>query len=72
MKIIDILNKKANKTLEKGFMFVYGGKVYKYDKRYDAIMNANSDRPLGYDYIVENILNDEVLLVEKESTNEDT
>lgn len=72
MKIIEILNKKASKTLEKGFMFVYDGRVYKYYKGNDVIRNVSSGKTLGREYIVDNILNDKVLLIEKESTNENT
>lgn len=74
MKIIDVLNKKANGSLEDKFMFVFRNKVYIYDKKEDLIMNksSNSGSWLGIEHSLDNALNDKVLLIEKESTNENT
>lgn len=66
MKIIDILNKKANGTLEDGFKFCYENKVFTYNKNTDSIFYENSIRELGEKYVIEKILNDEVLLFQEE------
>lgn len=62
MKIIDILNKKANGTLEDGFKFCYKDKVYTYNKKMDKIYQGDIESTLGRRYVLENCLNDEVLL----------
>ena len=62
MKIIDILNKMANGTLEDGFKFVYEDKVYTYIKDEEKIINNNTNREIGRDYKLEKCLNDEALL----------
>ena len=74
MKIIDVLNKKANGSLEDKFMFVFRNKVYIYDKKEDLIINksSNSRSWLGIEHPLDNALNDKVLLIEKEGTNENT
>ena len=61
MKIIDILNKMANGTLEDGFKFAYEDVIYKYDKSRNTITNTNNGE-LGNRYRLEKCLNDEVLL----------
>lgn len=66
MKIIDILNKKANGTLEDGFKFCYRNRVFTYNKNKDSIYYENSTRELGEQYKIERILNDEVLLFQEE------
>lgn len=73
MRIIDVLNKKANGSLEDKFMFVFKNKVYIYNKKEDLIMNKsfNSGSWLGIDHSLDNILNDKVLLIQEETTNED-
>lgn len=70
MKIIDILNKKANGTLEDGFKFCYENTVYTYNKNKDKIFKANSIKELGEDYIVETSLNDEIEVKEIEKREE--
>lgn len=62
MKIIDILNKKANGTLEDGFKFGYENKVYTYNKAIDNIDQGDKETAIGRRYVLENRLNDEVLL----------
>jgi len=64
MKIIDILNKIANGTLEDEFTFAYDNKVFEYDRNYNMISNKNNGDKLGYIYKVECILNDEVEVIE--------
>lgn len=67
MKIIDILNAKANGTLEDGFMFVYEDEVYTYNKTEDEIYCENTKSTLGKKYILENCLNDEVCVFKDEN-----
>ena len=64
MKIIDILNAKANGTLKDGVKFRYGNDDYKYKKEIDAIIDSY-ESDLGCEYIVEQILNDEVEVTEE-------
>lgn len=66
MKVIDILNKKANGTLKDEFKFCYKDEVFTYDKNEDKIFKADSFRELGEIYIVEACLNDEILLFQEE------
>lgn len=68
MKIIDILVKKANGTLEDGFKFCYKDKVYTYNKAIDSIDQGNTENTLGRRYVLENCLNDEVLLFQEETS----
>ncbi len=69
MKIIDILNKKANGELEDGFKFAYGDTIYTYKKEGDTISKA-SGKYIGGDYYIENILNKEVLLFKDNNVEE--
>lgn len=64
MKVIDILNAKANGTLKDGFKFRYGNDDYKYKKEIDAIIDSY-ESDLGCEHIVEQILNDEVEVIEE-------
>lgn len=64
MKIIDILNAKANETLKDGFKFRYGNDDYKYKKEIDAIIDSY-ESDLGCEHIIEQILNDEVEVIEE-------
>ena len=65
MKIIDILNKVSNGTLEDGFTFKYDGDTYWYDKKLNKIKNEVTCANIGDEYIIENILNDEVEVIEE-------
>lgn len=65
MKIIDILNKKANGTLEDGFKFIHRNYIYIYNKKDDNIENNYNKGLLGDAYKVEKILNDEVKVLEE-------
>ncbi len=69
MKIIDILNKKANKTLEDAFKFCYKNEVYKYDKKTDKILKGDSilGRQFEGMYILESHLNEEVWLFQEKA-----
>ena len=61
MKIIDILNKMANRTLEDGFKFCFKNEVYTYKKEDDSIRDIHFCR-IGQRKVLENHLNEEVLL----------
>lgn len=63
MKIIDILNKKAEKKLENEARFVFKNRVYEYNKKSDEIISPVNNRCLGDFYKVENILLDEIELI---------
>lgn len=69
MKIIDILNEMANGTLEDGFEFKYSNETYKYHKANDSIYNCRGDYILGYDYAIDEHLNDEVEIIEETENN---
>lgn len=68
MKIIDILNKKAEGTLEDGFKFCYRDKVFTYDQKLNRIYIGNNTIycQLGEIHKLEECLNDEVLLFQEE------
>ncbi len=66
MKIIDILNKKANGNLKDGFKFCFENKVYIYNKSKDEINKGDTEHSLGGQYRLEKCLNDEVLLFQEE------
>lgn len=63
MRIIDLLNEKANRKLKNGFKFVYDDYVFIFDKNGDEILSAKTNRNLGEIYKVENILLDEIELI---------
>lgn len=52
MKIIDLLNKKANGELDKDFSFAYDGYVWEYDKSSGDFYNKNADNLGGVHSIV--------------------
>ncbi len=64
MKIIDILNKKANGTLEDGFKFKYGNEVYIYNKQDDKI-KTDYENTLGGERCLDEDLNDEIEVIEE-------
>lgn len=66
MRIIDILNKKADRKLKNGFKFVYDNSVFIFDKNEDVILSAKENRNLGEIYKLENILLDEIELIKIE------
>lgn len=63
MKIIDILNKKANRELEDGFKFNFG-ETYTYNKDTDSIRDKEGIA-IGNIYCIENILDCEVEVIEE-------
>lgn len=66
MRIIDLLNKKANRKLKNGFKFVYDNYVFIFDKNEDVILSAKENRNLVEIYKVENILLDKIELIKIE------
>lgn len=66
MRIIDILNKKADRKLKNGFKFVYDNSVFIFDKNEDVILSAKGNRNLGEIYKLENILLDKIELIKIE------
>ena len=69
MKIIDILNAKANGTLKDEFSFGYKGMIYTYNKKEDAIKNCNNSS-IGNNYKLEECLNDEILVYKEDEKAE--
>ena len=65
MKVIDILNKMANGTLEDGFEFEYDNDTYKYNKKDNEIVSVKYGACLGNYYTVEGILNNEIEAIEE-------
>ena len=65
MKVIDILNKIANGTLEDGFKFKYDSDIYRYNKEKDEIRSIEYDDRLVEYYKIETILNKEVEVIEE-------
>lgn len=65
MKIIDILNKKANGTLEDGFEFRFKHFYYKYHKANDSFYNCENRNIFGYEFCVDERLNEEVDVIEE-------
>ena len=64
MKIIDILNKMANGTLENGFKFEYGKTKYRYNKSTNEILDTK-DSWIGENISIEQCLSDEVEVIEE-------
>lgn len=69
MKIIDILNKMTNGTLEDGFKFCYRDTIFTYDKGLGRIYRGNNalNSQIGEIYALERILKEEVLLFQEEA-----
>lgn len=65
MKIIDIINKIANGTLEDGFKFKYDSDIYRYNKEKNEIRSIEYDDSLVEYYKIEMILNKEVEVIEE-------
>lgn len=65
MKIIDILNKKANRTLEDGFEFRFKHFYYKYHKANDSFYNCESRNIFGDEFRIDERLNEEVDVIEE-------
>lgn len=69
MKIIDILNKMSNGTLEDGFKFCFRNEVYTYRKKDDSIRNSCFNK-IGGRNVIEDFLNNEVLLFKENDVKE--
>lgn len=69
MKIIDILNKKANRELEDGFKFNFGD-TYTYNKNTDSIKDKEGIA-IGNIYCIENILDCKVEVIEEKKEIEE-
>lgn len=63
MKIIDILNKMANGTLEDGFKFKWYGLIYTFNKK--SGFRDRQGNTLSENAFIECCLNDEVEVIEK-------
>ena len=64
MKVIDLLNKMANGTLENGFKFEYGKTKYRYNKSTNEILDTK-DSWIGENISIEQCLSDEVEVIEE-------
>lgn len=60
MKIIDLLNKKSDKSLKDNFRFVYDNRVFIFNKKTDKILDAKRSGCIGEYYKIENILLDKI------------
>lgn len=66
MKVIDVLEKLANGTLEDGFQFKildFSDNIYKYKKFLNTIYNEDMVTTLGEDACLDALLNNEVEIV---------
>lgn len=64
MKIIDLLNKMSEGTLEHGFKFIYRGRTYTYNKNIDEIIDE-SNIDLRTRLYLEICLNDDIEVIEE-------
>ena len=72
MKVIDVLEKLANGTLEDGFQFKildFSDNIYKYKKILNTIYNENMVITLGEDACLDALLNNEVEII-KDNNNQ--
>lgn len=72
MKVIDVLEKLANGTLEDGFQFKildFSDNIYEYKKILNTIYNENMVTTLGEDACLDALLNNEVEIV-KDNNNQ--
>ena len=70
MKIIDILNKKANEELKDGFKFEYKHTTYTYHEETNEIIDSEQDT-LEESWLLGQILNDEVEVIEEKKEIEE-
>ena len=71
MKVIDVLEKLANGTLEDGFQFKildFSDNIYKYKKFFNTIYNEDMVTTLGEDACLDALLNNEVEII-KDNNN---
>ena len=72
MKVIDVLEKLANGTLEDGFQFKildFSDNIYKYKKFLNTIYNEDMVTTLGEDACLDALLNNEVEII-KDNNNQ--
>lgn len=72
MKVIDVLEKLANGTLEDGFQFKildFSDNIYEYKKILNTIYNENMVTTLGEDACLDALLNNEVEII-KDNNNQ--
>lgn len=72
MKVIDVLEKLANGTLEDGFQFKildFSDNIYKYKKFFNTIYNEDLVTTLGEDACLDALLNNEVEII-KDNNNQ--
>lgn len=72
MKVIDVLEKLANGTLEDGFQFKildFSDNIYEYKKFFNTIYNEDMVTTLGEDACLDALLNNEVEIV-KDNNNQ--
>ena len=72
MKVIDVLEKLANGTLEDGFQFKildFSDNIYKYKKFFNTIYNEDMVTTLGEDACLDALLNNEVEII-KDNNNQ--
>lgn len=60
MRIIDVLNKKADRSLKDNFRFVYDNRVFIFNKETDKILDTTRIGCIGEYYKIENILLDKI------------
>ena len=70
MRIIDLLNKKADRKLKDNFRFVYDNRVYIFNKRTDEILDAKRSGCMGEYYKIENILLDKIEFIGEAESEE--
>lgn len=66
MKVIDVLEKLANGTLEDGFQFKildFSDNIYKYKKFFNTIYNEDMVTTLGENACLDAVLNNEVAII---------
>lgn len=72
MKVIDVLEKLANGTLEDGFQFKildFSDDIYKYKKIFNTIYNEDMVTTLGENACLDAVLNNEVEII-KDNNNQ--
>lgn len=72
MKVIDVLEKLANGTLEDGFQFKildFSDNIYKYKKFFNTIYNEDMVTTLGENACLDAVLNNEVEII-KDNNNQ--
>ena len=66
MKLIDVLNKKANGELEDGTRFALGQYVYRYNKSGDIIVREADAQAMGQTMAIDKYLKHNVYILKDE------